>query len=120
MEIASFEPVIGQVYDIESMTTVLKGTFKGFIQNVRSAELYGEKVTVPVGDKDALLLFEVVRRPESMGGYRGYRYAGVHVRTFLDTRQKKIRFTLAAYYFGNTVGQIERGGPQTRRYWKKV
>jgi hypothetical protein len=115
MEIASFEPVVGQTYDIQDMTVVLQGIFRGFIQNVRMAGVHGRKITVPSGQP--LMLFEIVRRH---GAPSGYRYAGAHVSTFYDTHRKRVRFTLAAEHFGNTVDQIARGGPQPRYYWKKV
>ncbi len=118
MEIASFEPVIGETYDIQDMTTVLKGIFKGFIQNVRMAEVHGRKITVPSGQP--LMLFEIVQPGTWLPMAGGYRYAGVHVSTFYDTYRKRVRFTLAAEHFGNTVDQIARGGPRPRHYWKKV
>ncbi len=117
MEIASFEPVVGQTYDIEDISITLKGIFKGFIQHVRTAEVHGKKIDVPRGE--TMMLFEIVQ-PESWTVASGYRYAGAHVRTIYDTHRKRIRFTLSADHFGNTVAQIERHGPQPRYRWKKV
>ncbi len=116
MEIASFEPVVGQTYDVQDMSIVMRGVFKGFIRNVRTAEVHGRSIDVPDYD-DPLLLFEIVRDRTGPGAYR---YAGARISTFYDTHRKRVRFTLAADYFGNTVAQIEKHGPQPRYRWKKV
>jgi len=116
MEIASFEPVVGRTYEFGDMSIVLKGVFKGFIRHVRSTEFNGKKITMSRHDVEPLMLFEIARPP----GSTGYRYAGVHVSTYYDTHKKRIRFSLSANHFGNTVGEIGRHGPQPRYYWKKV
>ena len=116
MEIASFEPMVGGEYELQDMTSLLRGTFLGFIQNVREADVSGVKITVP-GTGKPLMLFEISRRK---GEPSGHRYAAAHVGIFFDTHRDRVRFTLVADHFGNTIAGIERHGEQPEYFWKLI
>jgi hypothetical protein len=115
MDMPVFEPVVGGHYDLQNMTVILRGEFRGFIRCVRKAEVGGNTIHVPQGTQP-LLLFKILRGP----GESGYRYAGAHVSIHYDTYHKKVKFTLQAEHFGNTIAQIERHGPQPRYFWRLV
>ena len=116
MEIASFEPVVGNVYNIQDMTVVHQGTFLGFAEYVYEADVHGTKVFPPYGEP--LLLFETIQHAN---GFPGHRYAGVRVRTFYDTHFKKVRFTLEASHWGRTIEALRRAGSSSQqRFWKLV
>jgi hypothetical protein len=116
MEIASFEPKVGVEYELQDMTSILRGTFLGFIQNVRKASFAGVEITVP-GTGKPLMLFEIIR---GRGAPSGYRYAAAHVGIFFDTHRDRVRFTLVADHFGHTIAGIERHGEQPDYFWKLI